>query len=90
MTINEWYKIQVKNLPDPTKAWGKQYKKKFEKNLMDVLKDDYIFIDDMIVLAMYVDLEFDERLYHSLWQLETEGKIDIIHFCDCIALKRKT
>lgn len=86
--INEWYKNQVRNLPDPTKAWGKQYKRKFEKNLMDVLKDDYILIDDMIVLAMYLDLELDKRLDYSLWQLEGEGKITIIHFHDCIAIKK--
>lgn len=88
--VNDWYKSQVKDLPDTTKIWGKRYRAKFEKTLMDVVRYDHIFIDDMIILAMYLGIEFDNRIALSLWQLEKEGKIDIIHFYDCIAIKRKT
>lgn len=83
--INEWYNIQVKNLPEATKTWGKRYKAKFEKNLLDVLKADDLFrVEDLVDLAMYLDIEYDHRIGLSLWQLEQQDKIYIFHTSECI------
>lgn len=83
--INEWYKIQVRNLPETTKTWGKRYKAKFEKNLLDVLKADDLFcVEDLVDLAMYLDIEYDHRIGLNLWQLEQQQKIYIFHTSECI------
>ena len=83
--INEWYKIQVRNLPEATKTWGKRYKTKFEKNLLDVLNADDLFrVEDLVDLAMYLDIEYDHRIGLSLWQLEQQQKIYIFHTSECI------
>lgn len=83
--INEWYKIQVKNLPETSKTWGKRYKAKFEKNLLDVLNSfDLFCVEDLIDLAMYLDIEYDHRIGLSLWQLEQQKKICFFHTDECI------
>lgn len=85
--INDWYNLQVNNLPETTKTWGKRYRAKFEKNLLDVLDTfEWLRINDLIELSMYLDIEYDKRINCSLNQLERDEKIGIFQTEECIYL----
>lgn len=85
--INDWYKIQVDNLPETTKTWGKRYRAKFEKNLLDALNTfDYLCISNLTEISMCLDIEYDKRINCSLQQLERDKKIEIFQTEECIYL----
>lgn len=83
--INYWYRLQLSKLPISNKSWGKQYKNKFKKNLLKVLEFNDLFnVDDLCTLAMYMDIEYDNRIGLSLNELEREKIIQIFHTDECI------
>lgn len=89
MTINEWYHLQKKELPITEKSMGVRYKNKFRKNLFDVLNDyPIIRVEDLCTLAIYLDVEYDNRIHHCLVYLETNKEIEIFQTEECIYITK--
>lgn len=87
--INEWYNLQVKELPITEKAMGVRYKNKFKKNLFDVLNTDPLFrVEDLCTLAIYLDVEYDNRIHHCLVHLEINKDIEIFQTEECIYITK--